>query len=330
MVMTERVDSALSDAQSGLDAGVFVAYSKYDPSLILHKAIYFIIFSAQVYFVPFLPIFLSDSGFSAAGVGATLALRPLALLLATPVFGAIADRGYRRCILVAAIIVSTLIRSFVAWTTSPVLIAVLVIVGEAAAAPISSVLDAAVMGLLERTSSSANYGRTRMFGSIGFGVMAPVAGLVRDSGGPRAAIVVFALLTLAGGVLAWWLPLEGECIYQSTPIRRSRACTKRDPEAATGATVTCVASSPSTSNIDVDSLPAVSGPVEERGILSHVSAERGGLAGMLRPSVLFLLCSVAVMGMLGAFIGNFHFMFLQVNIDKIVSCALNCSSSNYL
>lgn len=293
-----------------LDAGAFDAYAKKDPLLLLHKATYFLVYAGGVCYIPFLPLFLSGSGFDPGAVGIVLALRPLALLLATPVFGAIADRGYRRVVLVGALVLSTLLRGAVALTQSPPLITALVLLGEALSAPITSVLDAAVMGVLERTSSTANYGHTRMLGSIGFGAMAPVAGLLRDSVGPRAAVAAFVVLTLAGAVLAWWLPFERECAFASQPGMPLYAADGKagggvDAPAPRAAAATAVAPSDVVTVQDPEAAPAATPASQSE------TGSGGVLSAFLRPRAALLLSAIGLMGVLSAFIGNFHFLFLQ-------------------
>lgn len=289
------------------DTGAYEAHAKRDPLLLLHKGVYFLVYAGGVCYVPFLPLFLSGSGFSPAAVGGILALRPIALLLATPLFGAIADRGYRRIVLSGAIVVSTLLRGAVALTTSAPLIAALVLLGEAASAPITSVLDAAVLGILERTSSTANYGRTRMLGSVGFGVMAPFAGLLRDSVGPRAAVAAFVLITLVGGALAWWLPFERERAFLSSGGGGGGAG-GRPPKPDSGGQA--AAAAPALVSEPLPEAAAVLGVPDAPAAVSSASSGLG-LGAFLQPSALLLLSAVAVMGVLSALIGNFHFLFLQ-------------------
>jgi MFS family permease len=288
------------------DDGVFDSYAARDPHLLLHKLVYFFLCAGQVCYNPFLPLLLASSGISPSGIGLIFALRPLALLLATPVLGYIADKGYRRIVLVAALVVATLLRGAVSLTSSSTLMCVLVLAGEAASAPVNAVLDAAILGLLERTSATANYGRTRMIGSLGYGAFAPVAGAIRDAAGPHAAVALFVVLTVIAAGLAWWLPFEGERVFHSRPWAASRvksavlahalpvtepAMGSRSPLAAPGGS--------STSDMSVtDALKGAS------------TAKDGGGSAMslLRPSVAALLCSIVVMGMLSAFIANFQFL----------------------
>ena len=93
------------------DALVFKSYIQHDKWLLLHKLTYLILCIGWVSFMPFLPLFLSTSGMSPAVIGVILALRPLCILAATPLFGALADKGYRRVVLVGSIVASSILRA---------------------------------------------------------------------------------------------------------------------------------------------------------------------------------------------------------------------------
>jgi predicted MFS family arabinose efflux permease len=93
------------------DAHAFADYARRDPWLLLHKAVYLVLCVGWVCFMPFLPLYLASSGMSTEAVGVVLALRPLCVLCATPIFGALADRGYRRVVLVGSLVASSLCRA---------------------------------------------------------------------------------------------------------------------------------------------------------------------------------------------------------------------------
>ena len=103
--------AVLPSVEKRSDAHVFAAYARHDPWLVLHKAIYLILCIGWVSFIPFLPLFLSSAGLSPASIGVVLALSPLCILVATPVFGALADRGYRRIVLVGSLVISSVLRA---------------------------------------------------------------------------------------------------------------------------------------------------------------------------------------------------------------------------
>lgn len=105
------MEAVLPDVDRRSDAHVFAVYARHDPWLVLHKAIYLVLCIGWVSFIPFLPLFLASAGLSPASIGVILALRPLCILCATPVFGALADRGYRRVVLVGSLVVSSVLRA---------------------------------------------------------------------------------------------------------------------------------------------------------------------------------------------------------------------------
>jgi MFS family permease len=282
-----------------IDVGAFLLYSAKDPHLRLHKAVYFLLCAGQVCFNPFLPLLLSASGLTPSAIGLVLALRPLALLLATPVFGYIADRGYRRIVLVGAIIASTLLRGAVVTTTSQYAICAFSIAGEAASAPIFAVLDAAILGLLEKSSSTSLYGQTRMAGSVGYGALAPIAGSLRDVAGPQAAVALFVALSLAAAWMAWWLPFEREAVFHS-PVSDATAVIDIPTVAATdddvaGSPLVYLTTQKSTSS-------------EPKAVLGAPPLHSPSIWSLLRPSNCALFSVIIVMGMLGSFIANFQLL----------------------
>lgn len=109
------------------------------------------------------------------------------------------------------------------------------------------------MQLLEETSSTSNYGRTRLFGSAGWGVCAPLAGLVLDAAGPQALLLTSLACALAAAALAWWLPLEQERWCRSQSLRETDtavADTNKNAPASQAAQVAGQCSENGASSID--------------------------------------------------------------------------------
>ena len=87
------------------DVAHFRAYVKRDPYLLLPKATYFAVACAGAAIYPFLVLLLHERiGLQAADVGVVLGMAPFACVLTSGAWGALADRGHRRLVLLLALL----------------------------------------------------------------------------------------------------------------------------------------------------------------------------------------------------------------------------------
>ena len=215
--------------------------------------------------------------------------------------------------------------------------------------------------VLEEGSSTANYGFTRVFGSIGWGVsenlydacgrflgpppthrssahvqaFAPVAGYIYDAAGAPAAFLTFLVFLCAAAVLAWWLPLEHERLFQSrgsseppaeqAPIHATKTHTSADAKDIEPSHVLAVATAGdagagsgsasgqlqseelrptlSPTSVDTPDCAIAVAAAEARSQAPDISAQHAagaapGLRRLVSPDALLIFCTATIMGML--------------------------------
>jgi PPP family 3-phenylpropionic acid transporter len=162
---------------------------------------------AEAAILPFLPVVLKDRGLSAAEIGVVLAVAALAGFVSSPLWGHLADSrlGAERALVVASIAAAVaavplvLAHSFLALTVVVVLI-------TAARSAMASLTDA--IALEHLGDDRAQYGRVRLWLSVGWAISACVWGLVLQTGSldwlpwiyaSCVLLVAFAAHSVGGG-----------------------------------------------------------------------------------------------------------------------------------
>jgi PPP family 3-phenylpropionic acid transporter len=161
---------------------------------------------AEAAILPFIPILLWDRGLSAAQIGVALAIAALAGFVATPLWGYVGDRllGAERTLAVSAV-AAALASAPLALADSFAGLTLAVVAVTAARCPMASLTDAIA---LERLGDArADYGRLRLWMSVGWAIAACVWGLLLQTGsldllplvyGGSAAVVAIASLLVGG------------------------------------------------------------------------------------------------------------------------------------
>ena len=161
------------------------------PSLTTLKLAFLAMMGGVGAFGPFLGLSLGRAGFSGAEVGLLLGVIPLTNTLATPLWALAADHSAAASrMLQAAALASALIVAAIAWGGAPffALVGLLALYGLMRA-PVGPLLDALTVRALERGGGDPrDYGRVRLWGSVGFLAAGATASLVADRfdapGGP--------------------------------------------------------------------------------------------------------------------------------------------------
>src|SRR5215211_3308308 len=138
---------------------------------------YFLHFAAMSSLMPFFVLFYQGLDFNGAQIGLLTGIPPLITLLASPFWTGVADaRHWHKGIMGLGIAVVILVMIFLPSYTSFALVFSLIILFNIFMSPIPALTDSATMNMLgkERTM----YGRIRLGGTIGWGLFAPVAGLL--------------------------------------------------------------------------------------------------------------------------------------------------------
>ena len=176
---------------------------------------------AEASILPFLPIVLSDRGLSAAEIGVVLSVAALAGFISTPLWGHAGDGrlGAERTLVLAAIaagaaaIPLVFVHNFLALTIVVVLI-------TAARSAMASLTDA--IALEHLGDDRAQYGRVRLWLSLGWAISACVWGLVLQWGSLGWLPWIYVGCVLVAAVAAYSVG-GGRAVREPTPAGTRRA-----------------------------------------------------------------------------------------------------------
>lgn len=171
------------------------------------KAIYFLYYAALACLVPFMSLYYRELGMTGAQIGVLSGIIPLVTWGSSPLWGGIADaRGRHRAVLlltIAGVWVSVVVLYFASSFTGLLLgvIAYAFFIG-----PIISLIDNAVLNILGERK--ANYGRVRLWGSVGWGVAATLLGPVLERAGLGWSFYGFLIGMALTFIVATRLPMQ--------------------------------------------------------------------------------------------------------------------------
>jgi PPP family 3-phenylpropionic acid transporter len=178
--------------------------TRYATFIALHALSYM----ALVVLSTFLPLFLDKRGFSPSRIGTLLAIGPFVGLVAQPIWGTVGDRARSKNLILMILFAGAGLTSLLLYIPTGFL-AVAVTMGVFFFLQISIIPthDALTLEFLDRRGW--RFGPVRLAGSIGYSVMAVIAGLL-VSINLDFTFVIFCLLCLAGsGVTALLPPVAG-------------------------------------------------------------------------------------------------------------------------
>ena len=158
---------------------------------------YLLYFGAGACFFPYIVLYYQSLGFSGAQIGILSAISPLISLVGAPFWTGIADVSHRHR-LVMSITLLGAIGLAVLFPLVRTIAAVLVLISlySFMIAPVNSFADTATMTMLGDQQNM--YGRVRVGGTIGWGVIAPIAGLVIAKYGLNWAFWLYAVILFIG------------------------------------------------------------------------------------------------------------------------------------
>ncbi len=190
------------------------------------KLVYFFFFAAGAVLSPVLTLYYRESGLSGAQVGVLAALLPALRTLGAPVWGGVSDvTGRHRLILVLGMCCAVV--SSLAFTVASrfFLLLPIVVLYAFGSAPVMPMIDHAV---LERMGDRRNrYGTVRLWGAVGWGLAAPLAGRCIDLWGIRVAFPLYAVLMTGCMGVSFFLPMGGA--HPSPRVRGGFRSFLRDP-----------------------------------------------------------------------------------------------------
>lgn len=176
------------------------------------KAIYFLFYAGWAALMPFLPIFYRSLGFPAGQIGVLLSIAPLVTLAAAPFWGGVADASRRHRLVLMGVMAGAMLAA--ASLSQARVFGLLALAAAAYAffnAPIIPLIDHSVLALLASPAGKgADYGRQRMWGAIGWGLSAPLAGWLAGRLGQTWPFVVYLTMMGVTMVAAARFPIKVE------------------------------------------------------------------------------------------------------------------------
>ncbi len=152
---------------------------------------YVLYFAAFSSLMPFLVLFYQELDFGGAQIGLLAGIPPLVTLVSAPLWTGLADsKHWHKWVMGLGILGTVVVVFLLPWFTAFIIIFALIILFNTFISPVPSLADSATIHMLGE--DRAKYGRIRLGGTIGWGVFAPIAGIiVQRYGLPALAPGVF-------------------------------------------------------------------------------------------------------------------------------------------
>jgi PPP family 3-phenylpropionic acid transporter len=156
---------------------------------------YFLYFAALSSMMPFIVLFYQGLAFSGAEIGLLTGIPSLITLVASPFWTGLADaKHWHRFIMGLGIAVAVIVGFLLPSLTSFAIVFLIIILFNIFMSPVPSLADSATMTMLGE--ERAMYGRVRLGGTIGWGLFAPVAGLLAQNYGLKIAFWSYSAIML--------------------------------------------------------------------------------------------------------------------------------------
>ena len=175
--------------------------------MIFPSMYYFLYYGAISILFPFLALFYQSQGLSGGQIGLLAAISPIISFFGAPLWTGAADASRRHKLVamlstVGVVIVTFIFPSISSFSGLLLMISLFAIFG----APTGSLVDAAVLTMLGERKE--RYGRIRLWGTIGYGVIAPFAGNLIGRLGLNWAFWGYAILMLGGLLVITQIPFR--------------------------------------------------------------------------------------------------------------------------
>ena len=163
-----------------------------------------VFFAAAACVLPFLILYYERLGFSGPQIGLLTGISPLVTLASAPLWTNLADITRRHRLVVSAIlVVAAGCLAALPFLTNFWLVLVTAVLLSACFVPVNSFFDSATMFMLG--GQQALYGRVRLGGTFGYGIMGYLAGLLIQRYDIRLALWAAAALLLLTLIIAQYL-----------------------------------------------------------------------------------------------------------------------------
>jgi PPP family 3-phenylpropionic acid transporter len=168
---------------------------------------YFLYFGAISVLFPYLALFYKGQGLTGGQIGLLAAISPIISFFSAPLWTGAADASHRHklvtmvCIL-GVVIVTFIFPNIASFGGLLLMISIYSLFG----APTGSLVDSAVLALLG--DRKERYGRIRLWGTVGYGVVAPFAGELIGRLGIKWAFWGYAILMMGGLLVVIQIPFR--------------------------------------------------------------------------------------------------------------------------
>ncbi|WP_293857817.1 MFS transporter [uncultured Alsobacter sp.] len=198
---------------------------------------YLALLSVSGFNQPFFPIWLEVRGLSEWQISLVMSAPLLLRLFVTPAIGSFADRSGRRNTVIRILSVLVLATALILSTATSfwpiiVLFSITLVMYQA----IGPIVDAAAVSLV-RQGRATNFGRMRLWGSLGYASAALLGGQILAFGGSDAVYMAFCAAILATVVAVFALP---EAQLQPLPEKEKDVRLTRQPLLVTVFVVTAL------------------------------------------------------------------------------------------
>lgn len=163
--------------------------------MFLPSLYYFLYFGAISVLFPYLALFYKGQGLTGGQIGLLAAISPIISFFSAPLWTGAADASHRHklvtmvCIL-GVVIVTFIFPNIASFGGLLLMISIYSLFG----APTGSLVDSVVLALLG--DRKERYGRIRLWGTVGYGVVAPFAGELIGRLGIKWAFWGYAILMM--------------------------------------------------------------------------------------------------------------------------------------
>ncbi len=158
---------------------------------------YFLFFAAIAAYSPYMVLFFQSIGLTGTQIGLLTGITPLITLVSVPFWTGLADRtNHHRLILSFSMLMGVVGLILFPYLETFVLVFGVAILFNIFFAPVSALADSATMFMLGAQKDL--FGRVRLGGTIGFGIMATIAGILVENNGIKVAYWSAATLFFLG------------------------------------------------------------------------------------------------------------------------------------
>jgi PPP family 3-phenylpropionic acid transporter len=171
-----------------------------------YKAYYFLYFAAAAAILPFLTLYYQSAGMTGQQIGLLAGIAPLLVMVGGPLWGGLADATRQvRAVLFGSIGAAIAFALLISLSNDFGSLLLAVSAYAFCVAPILPMVDGSALEALGERQHE--YGRLRLWGSISWGISAPLLGALIDRAGLPWAFYSYALITAGSLFIIWQMPV---------------------------------------------------------------------------------------------------------------------------